>query len=402
MENGFNHPREGIPYVSSSMEKLFLEIFSLSYDQPLRFRSQVQQRILRSRSLSSKKRQRLSALLYRALRFRETLFPEGMPQSIDLDELESNVEKCEQTPLEVYTELWSKHQDLASLSTALSFPVWMMEIFFRDFGESKAIELAYHLNQEAKIFLRVNQIKTTREKLVAQLEKKKLYMRESDHPWALEVLQRINLRALPEFKKGEFEIQDLGSQMIAWESQVKPRQLVIDGCARTGGKSLAMAMMMNNQGRIIAADVDTRVFDEMEKRAKRSGVSILETAWIAPDDPQPLAQYHEKADVVLVDAPCTGSGTLSRRPWMKWSMQPLFVEELALKQRSILERQSRWVKPGGRMVYSTCSLFDQENQTVIEGFLSDHPEWALSQQKLLMPGASGHDGYFVASLVRQS
>ncbi|MCB0326479.1 MAG: hypothetical protein KDD52_02565 [Bdellovibrionales bacterium] len=389
------------PVSRGTRADLARDILICSLDQPLRFRSLVQHQVLRNRSLSSKKRQALSALLYACLRFRKSIWPQKqIPTKIDLEELENYINSCQQKSLQEIRK--STQDDFEKLSCELSYPSWMLSQWTLDHGVDRALDMAFWMNREAKIFLRSNTIKTTTETLLQYFQKHGIEASQSSEiETSIKILGRINLRALPAFKKGWFEIQDEGSQKIVALSGAKPRTMVIDGCARTGGKSLALAMYMKDQGQILALDVDARVFDELKKRAKRAGIKSVQPFWIAPDDPNPMPQYFQKADLVLVDAPCSGSGTISRRPWTKWSIEEEDLSRFHDMQLQILLRQSRWVRKEGTLIYSTCSLFSIENQKVIEKFRDLHPEFLIEAQEYFFPDERGHDGYFFCKMKHQ-
>ena len=252
--------------------------------------------------------------------------------------------------------------------------------------------------------VRTNTLKTTREKLRALLEKEDLPSREGKlSAWALILEGRKNLQGLSSFRNGEFEIQDEASQMAAMASEARAGDLVVDACAGAGGKSLAMAAMMENKGRIVAADADARKLPELEKRAKRSGVSILSTKWVALDDPAPLAELKGQADVVFIDAPCSAFGTFRRKPWMKWSSTITQTATFAKRQRGLLERYAPLVKSPGRLVYATCTIHPEENEQVVEAFLRDHVEFQpAAPARLLRPDTDGTDGFFIAGFKRNS
>ena len=215
--------------------------------------------------------------------------------------------------------------------------------------------------------IRANRLKTTREELAAKLAAHGLTATPGRFaPDALVVESRTNLFALPELKAGLFEAQDEGSQLLA-ELVTPGRELVVDLCAGAGGKTLALAAMMGNRGRLVACDVDEGKLEELRRRARRAGVSTVETVHL-PDGVWPDALENRRAQVtrVLVDAPCSGVGALRRNPEARWRMKAGDIDDFARRQRAIAERAATLLAPGGTLVYATCTLLAAENQAVAE------------------------------------
>jgi 16S rRNA (cytosine967-C5)-methyltransferase len=215
--------------------------------------------------------------------------------------------------------------------------------------------------------------------------------------------------ALRAFKKGLFEVQDEGSQLIALACQARPGQLVVDACAGAGGKALALAGEMHNKGRLIACDRDSRRLDEMRPRARRAGVHNWEARAVPESSDARIADLAGQADVVLVDAPCSGLGALRRNPDARWRLTAEEVATFPPRQIGILEKFARLVKPGGRLVYATCSINRAENQDIRAMFLQRHadeftpvpalPGWPDDVQ--LLPHVHGTDGFYIAALLRR-
>jgi 16S rRNA (cytosine967-C5)-methyltransferase len=197
-----------------------------------------------------------------------------------------------------------------------------------------------------------------------------------------------------------FEVQDEHSQQVCIWAEPRPRDFIIDGCSRTGGKALHLAALQQNEGNILCMDVDARVFAELENRAGRLGIKCIKTRWIAKDDPSPSPDLKSKADIVFVDAPCTGLGTIRHSPAMRWNMLPTSLPEFTTRQREILERQHRWVKKGGKLIYVTCSLLKEENEAIVESFITAHPEFKITKQERLFPINNGGDGFFFCLMIR--
>lgn len=248
-------------------------------------------------------------------------------------------------------------------------------------------------NERAPVVLRANRRRVDREGLLAGLRAAGVDCEPGQHaPDAVILRSRTNLQALDLFKRGAFEVQDEGSQLLA--ELVEPTGLVVDFCAGAGGKTLAMAAM--GAKRVVACDVRERALTELRKRARRAGVQV-EVHVLGDDLPPAVAGLH--ADRVLVDAPCSGTGVLRRHPEHRWTVGPL--SELVALQSSILERASGLVRPGGRLIYGTCSVLPVENEGVVEAFAQRHPEFAPSGTLRTAPHTHGTDGFYGAVLQRR-
>src|SRR5690606_1082491 len=199
------------------------------------------------------------------------------------------------------------------------------------------------------------------------------------------------------FKEGWFEVQDAGSQLISEFLDPKPGEFVVDACAGAGGKSLHIAALMKNKGRIISMDVESWKLDELKKRARRAGVSTIETKII--QDSATVKALQKKADKLLLDVPCSGTGVIKRNPDSKWKLSPASIESTKAVQKDIFRKYSEMLKPGGIMVYSTCSIFPSENNLQTSAFLSDHPGYSLIKEKTILPH-EGFDGFYMALLKR--
>ncbi len=285
----------------------------------------------------------------------------------------------------------------AAVALKYSFPEWMIDEWKKYFGEDQIDPLCAALNTPAPLTIRVNTLKTTREECRQRLAAEGVETLPGEYsPFALHLKKRMNIFQLKSFQDGFFEVQDEGSQLLALLVDPKPKSKVIDACAGAGGKTLALASIMNNRGEIFAWDVHSVRLEELQKRVRRNGVDTVRTTVIKEDTV--LEQFTGVADAVLVDAPCTGTGTIRRNPGMKWTVTPAMTAELTEKQLSILERNAPYVKPGGRLVYATCSLFREENEGVVERFLSHHPEFETVAPLTILQryqlSLAGNDRYF--------
>ena len=280
-----------------------------------------------------------------------------------------------------------------------SIPDWLDELGFKELGTNWEMELEA-LNEEAKVVLRVNTIKISREELQKQLQELENILTDAplDFPDALLLEERQNIFTRQQFKDGLFEVQDGGSQLIAPFLQVKPGMRVIDACAGAGGKTLHLAALMQNKGRIIALDTEEWKLAELKKRGRRAGVANVETRLI--ESSKTIKRLENSADRLLLDVPCSGLGVLKRNPDAKWKMSLDFIEQVKELQQRILADYSSMVKTGGEMVYSTCSLFPSENEKQVETFLKNQPQhFELLEQKTVLPSA-GFDGFYMARLKR--
>jgi len=297
-----------------------------------------------------------------------------------------------------------------------SLPDWAARSLHAQYG-ADAPALAAALNRRAPLALRTNTLKTTRNALAARLASQGVSVVPGAlSPWALLVEGHPNVFSLAPFKDGSFEVQDEGSQLVALACGARPGDQVVDACAGAGGKTLALAAMMENRGRILACDVTDLRLADLRPRARRAGVFTVNPR-IVPDGAAgdaALAPERGRAAVVLVDAPCTGTGSWRRNPDARWRMTEADAATFPPRQRSILERASTLVRPGGRLVYATCSLLRAENDEVAAGFARDHadfqpeplaglPAQALDDRGrlLLLPHVHGTDGFFAAAFRRK-
>ena len=210
------------------------------------------------------------------------------------------------------------------------------------------------------------------------------------------LVERKNVFLTDVFKKGLFEVQDASSQLVAPFLDVKPGQKVIDTCAGAGGKTLHLASLMENKGQIIAMDIYGHKLAELKKRAKRDGAHNIETRTI--EGTKAIKKLKGKADRVLIDAPCSGIGVLKRNPDSKWKLNADFLDRIRKTQAEILDQYASMVKPGGKMVYATCSILPSENENQVKAFLKNHTDFRLTKDKKVSPAASGFDGFYMALL----
>lgn len=281
-----------------------------------------------------------------------------------------------------------------------SIPDWLDTQGEQELGPRWDDEL-HALNEEAEVVLRTNTLKTTPREL------RKLLLEESvetvtlaEAPDALVLERRQNVFRLPAFKQGLFEVQDAASQLIAPFMRLEPGHRVIDACAGAGGKTLHIASLLQNKGRILAMDTEEWKLDELKKRARRAEASNIETRVI--ESSKTIKRLENSADRLLLDVPCSGLGVLKRNPDAKWKLTPEFVQNVRELQQHIINDYCEMLKPGGMMVYSTCSIMPSENEEQVKKFLAaQNGRFDLLDEVHSWP-SEGFDGFYMALLRRLS
>lgn len=279
-----------------------------------------------------------------------------------------------------------------------SYPDWLWERGLAELGDQWA-SIAQVSNTMAPICLRTNRLKTNPQALKKQLESEGLVCSLVNHfPDALILQQRANVFVTQAFKSGLFEVQDVGSQRVAPFLQVESGQRVVDACAGAGGKSLHLAALMGNKGKILSLDIHDWKLKELRKRASRAGADTIEVKEISGS--KVIKRLQGQMDRVLLDVPCTGSGVIRRNPDTKWKLTSDECARLVQTQQEILSGYSRMVKSGGKLVYATCSVFPSENRGQIEAFLGANSGWELEDEEILLPQEGLNDGFYAARLKR--
>ncbi|MCW5621040.1 MAG: RsmB/NOP family class I SAM-dependent RNA methyltransferase [Burkholderiales bacterium] len=310
-------------------------------------------------------------------------------------------------------------QDLSALPMAvqLSLPDWLWARLLTRMPESEAVALGRALLVPAPLDLRVNSMRATRDEILRRLRDEGMSAQPTPFaPLGIRLTDKPALQRHPLFLDGSVEVQDEASQLLALLVGAKRREMVVDFCAGAGGKTLALGAMMRSEGRLYAFDTSARRLAQLAPRLKRSGLSNVHPQLIDGERDRRIGRLEGKIDRVLVDAPCTGLGTLRRNPDLKWRQSPASIEELAAKQRSILAAAARLVKPGGWLTYATCSLLQEENEDVVDDFLSRSPAFQLADASEAMracglsldstpyyrvlPHRQHMDGFFAALLRR--
>lgn len=279
-----------------------------------------------------------------------------------------------------------------------SIPDWLDEVGHKELGKQWDKEISA-LNKVADVVLRVNTLKTDVDSLQNQLADLDIETETiPGYPNALKLKERANVFITDAFKNGLFEVQDASSQKVAELLDAKPGMRVIDACAGAGGKSLHIATMMENKGQLISMDIYGKKLVELKRRAKRNDIFNIETRII--DSTKVIKKLIGKADKVLIDAPCSGLGVLRRNPDTKWKLQPEFLDSIRNTQKELLDSYSRMVKPGGELLYATCSILPSENELQIKEFLGSDAgkDFTLLKEEKILPSKSGFDGFYLSLL----
>ncbi|MEN9842491.1 MAG: hypothetical protein RLZZ612_320 [Pseudomonadota bacterium] len=272
-----------------------------------------------------------------------------------------------------------------------NLPDWLVAPLQAQVGDAFDA-LAASFNQAAPLDLRVNTLKQKVPLAMEALTQAGIASEPVPYsPWGLRIHGKPAINRLAAFENGEIEVQDEGSQLLAWLMEAKRGEMVADFCAGAGGKTLALGAMMRSTGRLYAFDVSTHRLDALKPRLARSGLSNVHPVAIAHERDERIKRLAGKMDRVLVDAPCSGLGTLRRNPDLKWRQTPQAVAELQLKQQAILNSAARLLKSGGRLVYATCSVLPDENEQVAEAFTKAHPEFQVVSVPVLLTRLLGDE-----------
>jgi len=295
----------------------------------------------------------------------------------------------------------SKYDSITDPGLLESIPAWLQTLGSQELGEKWEAEI-HALNEEAEVVLRVNTLKTTRERLKNLLEADGIrsYLVKG-YPDALILEERQNVFRHPSFKEGLFEVQDASSQLVAAALQVEPGMRVIDACAGAGGKSLHLAALMGNKGKVISMDVEEWKLQQAKLRARRNGVSIFEPKII--EGSKTIKRLKESADRLLLDVPCSGLGVLRRNPDTKWKLSLESLEKVQKTQQELLQSYPSMLKKGGQLVYATCSILPSENEEQIKKFLASEAgkDFELIEDRKVLAQESGFDGFYIARLLKK-
>jgi 16S rRNA (cytosine967-C5)-methyltransferase len=317
--------------------------------------------------------------------------------------------------VEYFAQIKARRSPALSLAVQAELPDWVVEKLQQQVTDEEVLALGRALQQPAPLDLRVNTLRAARDAVLKALDADGIPCAATPFsPVGIRVRGRHAINRHPLFLNGTLEVQDEGSQLIAYLVAPTRHDLVVDFCAGAGGKSLHLGTLMRSRGRVYAFDVAAARLARLKPRLKRSGLSNLHPQVISSENDVRIKRLAGKINRVLVDAPCSGLGTLRRNPDLKWRQSPQSLSELKRKQAAILRAAARLLKPNGRLVYATCSLLTEENQEVVSAFLAEHPQFApvncgdiLRQQQIgldtgpflqLLPQKHDTDGFFAAVL----
>lgn len=291
------------------------------------------------------------------------------------------------------------HVPSIPLHIRVSFPEELFHLFVEQYGEDKALALCSVNNTQAPTTIRVNALKTTRELLMEQWQGK--YEMEAcvRSSFGIQFKKRVPFFEMPEFKAGFFEVQDEASQLAAMQMKVTPGDQALDYCAGSGGKTLAFAPLMENKGQIYLHDVRPIALEQARKRLARAGIQNAQT--LKSDHPH-LEKLKKKMDWVFVDAPCSGTGTLRRNPDMKGKFSVEMLSRLVSEQRVIFEKALSYVKPGGKIIYATCSLLARENEEQVAHFAKTYNLELNDEPFISLPTFGGMDGFFAQTFSKKA
>jgi 16S rRNA (cytosine967-C5)-methyltransferase len=392
--------------------------------------AQLRQYFRDNKNLGARDRALIADTVYAALRRRrllEQVTPQATPreialatlvklQGVGLSQIESSLRAGER---EWLAALKALDLDGLPLEVRADLPDWVIERLRKEMSDEDILALGRSLQQPAPLDLRVNTLKAPREGVLDRLDHDEIAAHPTRFsPIGVRLRDKPALNRHPMFLDGAVEVQDEGSQLLGMLVEPRRGEMVVDFCAGAGGKTLQMGAAMGSSGRLYAFDVSDQRLANLGPRLKRSGLSNVFPQRIASENDAKVKRLRGKIDRVLVDAPCTGLGTLRRNPDLKFRQTADSVAELNAKQRSILAAAAALVKPGGRLVYGTCSLLTEENEAIVGEFLAAHPEFTmvnaaqvLERQGVkvpqageflrLMPHVHDTDGFFAAVMERR-
>lgn len=292
-----------------------------------------------------------------------------------------------------------KTDTITYLSTLYSYPLWMSEKLVKEYGAENAEHIMRESNRSHPVTLRVNTLKTTREQLLALLKSEGAHAKPCElFENFITVCGKLNITALKSYKDGLFSLQNLSSYRAAAALSPKSGSYVMDICAAPGGKSCAMAELMNNKGEILSFDIHAHKTKLIDASALRLGINIIKSS--QHDGTQFMREYEEKADYVMLDAPCSGLGVIHKKPDIKWTRSENDITELAKLQSALLDTASKYLKIGGVLLYSTCTLLKEENENITNSFLRLNKGFEKLSEITIFPSENGESGFYICKLKR--
>ena len=304
-----------------------------------------------------------------------------------------------------YDDFFEIEDDIDRISKTTSMPKWIVEELVKENGIKIAEQICKNSNLKPNITIRVNRLKIAKKELIQKLEQKGIECKEPENEEMntqdFLILSKVkNIENLQEFKDGFFTIQDLSAGQTAKILDPRPVEMVLDACSAPGGKTTYLAELMENKGKIKAWDIHEHRTKLVEQNANRLGINIIETQ--VKDATQYDKNLDEKFDKILLDVPCLGIGVIKRKPDIKWQRKPEDIEEITLIQRKILENCSKYLKKGGTLVYSTCSILKEENEEIVIKFLSENKQFEIDGENMvnILPNKE-KDGFFICKIYRK-
>ncbi len=282
------------------------------------------------------------------------------------------------------------------LSVKYSYPLWIADRLLSQYGFDKAESFMSESNKAHPVTLRVNALKADPDEVLKFLGSEGVTGDFCDD--LIRVSGRININNLASYKNGYFSLQNISSYMAVKALSPMPNELVMDICAAPGGKSCAAAEMMNNQGEILSFDIHEHKISLIENSAKRLGINIIKAC--VHDGTVLIPKYIDKADRIILDVPCSGLGVIHKKPDIKWSRREEDIKSLAVIQKQLLETASKYLKKGGSLLYSTCTVLKAENEDITTGFLLSHPEFEKTYEKQILTGKDGESGFYICVMKR--
>ena len=299
-----------------------------------------------------------------------------------------------------YAELFKIENPIERISKTTSMPVWIIEELLkdRDYNISNVRKICGNLVQRPNITIRRNNLKINKEEFEKQLKERNINFTEIEENKDFYIVEKIkNIENLDMFQKGYFTVQDLSAGMSAYMLEPKENEYILDACSAPGGKTTYIAELMNNKGKILAWDLYEARTNLIKENAQRLGINIINTE--TNDATKYKAEYNEKFDKILLDVPCMGIGVIKRKPDIKWHRKPEDLKVISKVQYEILENCSKYVKKGGTIIYSTCSILEKENHGIIQKFLEKNPIYTSTEIKI--EPTEKQDGFYIAKLIKK-
>ncbi len=288
--------------------------------------------------------------------------------------------------------------DAEYLSLKYSYPLWMTEKLINEYGAERCRDLYEENNKAHGVFLRVNTLKTSTDELVERLTTEGVNCEKTCIEGCLKACGRLSIDNSPAYKEGLYSLQNISSQKTVAALAPLPGDTVIDMCAAPGGKSCAIAEKMENRGKVISCDVFEHKVELIKKSAQRLGIDIIDAR--LQDGTVCVEKLENSADCVLADVPCSGLGVLHKKPDIKWRRSKEDIEELCKIQKEILKTAARYVKSGGTLVYSTCTILPEENRIQIDEFLKEHSEFKKLSEEQILTGEMGESGFYICKMMK--